>query len=477
MISSRRGWFCGVDCARTAASAIALSEDHARLLGARPGQATVAHQASVDGLPFRLELGDPTPIERDTDTFPVERWWEEPAAAERNEPPAIEVSSIEYLVDQVCPRVPDRVGVIVQDALRAEYAESLLRALGSMRTPRGRISLFPWPVAAAWSWISRFASTLDRPQGEPRAIVGSILAVYLSDRAWQAVPVHLIHDSTCASVVPGRDRDGDKLVMGGWSRSTRGPEPEGLVEACETFGIRFAGLSISGRPAESTERQARIFDLLATRSNFVGARLETDESHRTGLLARGAALAARAVADRLVPYFESVPKLELLGSTSGRSLEPPHGRISVQYWLDVLKGLPGIAQFGGRRLVPAATKLRHRPAFEDPLSVYTNRPADFQLAFDGRDVRRVSAHIPPGRESTERVDLEVELEFGSGRPRVSVIRRSDPKEPIVLAWDKAEATPLTRDETTELDGACAMEQIRLADEAYVRFKRRRAGLE
>ena len=161
----------GIDLCEHGASAVAMSHLQGEtlegrqasvcLLGAAPGWPTLVQAQSEDGKPYRLDLRDPGPIERDEPATPLP-----PRNASGIAPQQVEqhysqhAVGVQFLIDQIAARSPDRVGTVVCDGLDPEASDTLLRAL---RTPRGRVELFPWPIAAAWAWLTEHAHGLSNP--------------------------------------------------------------------------------------------------------------------------------------------------------------------------------------------------------------------------------------------------------------------------------------------------------------------------
>lgn len=192
----------GVDCDQVGASTLAImhplpeadakERGQTRLYGAAPGRRTLVQEKSGQGHPYRLELCDPGPVARDDPPVPLSP--RRPPAylstKQITEHLAEQAKAIQFLVDQISPRRPDRVGVVVPDALDPVSAEKMFRDL---RTPRGRVELFPWPIAAAWAWLTQHGRVLSEPEPDCKRIVGTLLTVHLMPNGWEAVPIHTHH--------------------------------------------------------------------------------------------------------------------------------------------------------------------------------------------------------------------------------------------------------------------------------------------
>ncbi|MCZ6812374.1 MAG: hypothetical protein O7D97_10260 [Planctomycetota bacterium] len=178
------------------------------------------------------------------------------------------------------------------------------------------------------------------------------------------------------------------------------------------------------------------------------SRALAEKSCRIGLLSRGAASAAQAVLDGKVPYYETLPQIEVLGTITSWAKTRPHGMIDLPYWVDALHGIEELV--GGRRLLHANRKFKHSPELPN-LKIQRGQKAKIEIAFGGKNVRQIVAEIPGTVIRQEPVSLRVEYRLGSGCPTVTINRERHPTEPIVFHWDTAEAIPKSRDELSTLD--------------------------
>lgn len=477
---ARARFIVGVDADQLGASAVAVLDPvpepgakepgRTYLLGAPPGWQTRVQRETDDGLPYRLELNELVPVERDQEE--IELSARDPSlglsSGEVSNHFRQQAAAVQFLIDQVSPTKPDRVGVVVSDAIAPESADIMFRAL---RSPRGRVELFPWPVAASWAWIVRHGGRCLQKSTAGKIIAGTLVTIYVGRRRWQAVPVHLVSDSADRAVVPARDRDKDRLCNGTWSELASEPMIDEsnwskLLSVCASAKQGgLVGIVVTGRPSRIPVA-ASLRDRLVRAMGVDPALTLAESSCRIGLLTLGATWAARAVVNGGVPYYETVPQIEILGSMHSWHDKPPHGLVWLHYWVNALHGIEELV--GNRALLPANRLLRHSPDLEG-LSIRTGEPVRIDVAFGGTDVRRIVAEVPGSITKAEPVSLHVEYRLGSGRPKLAIRRQQRVSDPIVFDWEKAQEISESRNDLTRFDQRAA----RLEDERRRQIRRNR----
>lgn len=406
---------------------------------------TMVHDA--DGrleLPYRVDLADPRAIARhrpaeilldETRMDICFQKWDFQAAARVS-------NAATFLSQQTAGRAIARTGVVVPDELTLEVAEVFLK---TTRLPRSRMVLLPWPVAAAWSWLEMHSTAVAVDVPTEDRDNGSILCIQIGSRGFASVSVRVVkcEEKTSWGYAPARNRDQDVLrVCESAVESLVDMLPTLVHESPNCIGIVISGRCLDGYWRAALEGDARSF------ADQMSLRLACEADFPDGLLARGALVATAVVARGGVPYYETVPRIELI--VSKRILEDrpkPLHAIPQSGWLDCLKGVDGSRNIGGGIMIPANRSLVHRPDYPDLGHAAGERK--IYVALDQRDVRLVRATIT--QEQLKRgkdVALQVEYQLGSGRPKITIERASCPDEPIVVEWGSAEECAKTRNEVS-----------------------------
>jgi hypothetical protein len=240
---------------------------------------------------------------------------------------------------------------------------------------------------------------------------------------------------------PARNRDKDELQQFEGGIEVLAEKVSQLVrQSTSCLGIAICGrgsLLQSGDIARITEKLG----------NEMRVRVVCETDFPDGLLTHGTLIAAAVVAQNGIPYYESVPCIELLVSKKILADRPkPVHTVDTSGWLNCLKGVEASIPIGDGVMVPANRSLVHGPNY--PNLALKPGKRYFEVALDRRDVRRVEALIADGIDREKGISLQVEYELGSGRPKVTIQRPRHPNEPIVFDWAAAEAGRESRDEIT-----------------------------
>lgn len=394
-------------------------------------------------LPYRVDIARPLPIFRERPGEPLfdeddsavcyERWDVSTAAR-------VSVA-VSFLMRQLCSKKAARIGIVVPDELALEAAEEFLRA---SQLPRSRLVLLPWPIAAAWAWLERYSPAISKQLVSNDREIGSLICVQVGHRHVSAVTVRIVFCGGNGkwNVVPARNRDRDNLEIAGraddsfaeWLSQRIGQSvgPLGLV-LCGRSALLPGGLVLGAVERALASRDLPVVD---------------ESEFPRGLLTHGALVAASIVADEGIPYFESIPRIEILVSQPVLNDAPkPMYWVNESFWIDCLKGVRGAVKIGEGILVPANKSLINRPEY--PLSLKSG-VTTIPVAFDGRDVRQIQAVIDEKVGREREVAIQLEYRLGSGRPKITIERKRCPDEPIVFEWGAAKESTAMRSEISEL---------------------------
>lgn len=492
---STRRVILGIDCDAWGASAVAgdplfgnepdSADDGFLVYGALAGAESIVHASEGDGLPYRLDFGDPVSIDRDiqgsrlSERHPLSKI--EPN--QRGEHWEAQSRAIRFLVHQMAPAAPKRVGIVVPDKLDPESADIIFRAL---RMQRSCVDLLPLPIAAAWAWILKRPLLSQREFPGHKAIIGKLIVVHLYRDRWEAVHVHVVDNGNnvmrnevvagrgAPRFVPARDRDHDDTDSGTWDSES--PSQEKLREAFNALGgmagDHVLGLVVSGRPVE-IGRLAVAHQVIQSIVGVTDAETAIDCDERAGLLAHGALHASAQASLGHITYYESLPRIEVRGSIEVWEDQWYQSQTWLSYWVDALEGVEEAALHdGNRKLYPANRKFDHYPNYSDNLVIEPRKRMPIYVAFEGRDVRCIHVDVPESVKSKEAVRLRVEYQLGAGRPILTFQREGN--SPIEFDWDKAETVWQYRDEMTEhnAESARAEKERRIQERLRLYFHKK-----
>lgn len=396
------------------------------------------------------------------------------------------------------------LAVVGPDALNLEREETLL---GACRRHRLRPRTIRWPVALARWFLAQAPAIPDlefvQRDGDflgkmlciraERARVQAVFVRLLAfpSGAWLEAPPGSGDDDTelALRVVPARDREQDQLV----ECSVDAPSAEAHVRTI-LDGHSTARDSVAVPPIFSTSQIEEIASMLhsyldSNDSPLIGV---VTSGHSSSSIARSMrnavaedasdaippVVASGHVADLvlggqlllgdehggLIPYFESAPSIEILGSPQApRRFKVRQTR--ERYWVDLLHGLE--TRFRDRSWLPAGKELNHAPEGLN-LNAIPGTDATFDVVFDRRtddEVRRLEVRIPPmpehrsGSETSRPVRVTVSYRLGTGRPIVRIEwKETAVKLPsITLDWPSMTSTGERRADITTQTWADLME--------------------